>query len=170
MQLTNINIIRNYFNIKNNYFPYILLGTAISIIYNMILYKFDLYQYSDVTIPLIINILASGIIGPIFEEVLFRASFITKLEMVTSSRIVIIFISSFIFAISHSNLFSLIIAGILGIINGYIFVKERDIVKICLVHIFVNITSSFLSCYNSYIFILGIVLFVISLLCFWKKK
>ena len=158
------------FNIKNNYFPYILLGTAISIIYNMILYKFDLYQYSDVNLPFIINILASGIIGPIFEEFLFRGSFIVKLEKVTSSRTLIIFISSFIFAISHSNLLSLFIASILGIINGYIFVKKKDIIKVCLVHIFVNITSSFLACYNSYIFILGIILFIISLLCFWKKK
>ena len=35
------------FSINNVYFPYILLGTSISIIYNMILYKFNLYTPLD---------------------------------------------------------------------------------------------------------------------------
>lgn len=168
--VSKLKIIDVSFNIKNNYFPYMLLGIAISIIYSMILYKFDLYQYNNVNLPFIVNILASGIIGPIFEEILFRISFINKLEKITSSKLLIIFVSSFIFAISHSNLFSIIIAGILGVINSYIFIKRKDAIKICLVHIFINITSSFLYCYNSYILILGIALLIISLLCFWSKK
>ena len=130
-----------------------------------------IFDYGEIdNLPFIVNILASGIIGPIFEEVLFRISFINKLEKITSSKLLIIFVSSFIFAISHSNLFSIIIASILGVINSYIFIKRKDAIKICLVHIFINITSSFLYCYNSYILILGIALLIISLLCFLSKK
>ena len=51
--VSKLKIIDVSFNIKNNYFPYMLLGISISIIYNMILYKFDLYQYSYVNLPFI---------------------------------------------------------------------------------------------------------------------
>ncbi len=158
------------FNDKNNYFPYILLGLSISIIYNMLLYKYGIYSYQDYDISILLIVVASSIVGPIFEEILFRYLFIIKLEKFISNKWVIIFLSSFIFAIAHSNFLSLVIAFFIGIINGYIFIKTRDVIKISLVHIFVNLVSSFLYQYNSYIFIIGICLFIISLLCFWKKK
>ena len=63
------------FSINNAYFPYILLGTSISIIYNMILYKFNLYTPLDNNISILLIILASGVVGPIFEELIFRINF-----------------------------------------------------------------------------------------------
>lgn len=158
------------FNFKISSFPYILLGTSISIIYNMILFKYNLYSYSEVNIPLIINVISSAIIGPIFEEVLFRCSFISKLEKFISSNIVIILLSSFIFSISHTNIFSMIIAFIVGIVNSYIYVKKRDFSSICLFHIFVNLVSCFLCSYNIYILVLGTILFVISLLLIYSEE
>lgn len=78
--LSKKNIINVSFNIRNNYFIYIMLGSSISIIYNMILYRFHLYTYDTNNTFLFLDVLTSGIIGPIFEEVVFRVSFIPKVE------------------------------------------------------------------------------------------
>ena len=82
------------FSINNVYFPYILLGTSISIIYNMILYKFNLYTPLDNNISILLIILASGVVGPIFEELIFRINFISRLEMFISDKRIIVLLSS----------------------------------------------------------------------------
>ena len=168
-----IKIRKGYFNISfkgRNYFFYFTLGLSISIIYNMILYRFNLYSYQSDNISFFLNIFSSGIIGPIFEEVLFRVSFISKLEKWNKDKIIIIFLSSFIFAIFHFNVYSSIIAFIIGIINGYIYVRERNVRKIFLIHISNNIMSSFLFGYNFTILILGTFLLSISLAGFLRIK
>ena len=58
------------FNSNIFYFPYIILGVSISIIYNMVMFKVK-DSGEIINIPIILNILCSGIIGPIFEEILF---------------------------------------------------------------------------------------------------
>ena len=136
----------------------------------MILYRFNLYSYQSDNISFFLNIFSSGIIGPIFEEVLFRVSFISKLEKWNNDKRIIIFLSSFIFAIFHFNVYSSIIAFIIGIINGYIYVKERNVRKIFLIHISNNIMSSFLFGYNFTILILGTFLLSISLAGFLRIK
>lgn len=168
--LSKKNIINVSFNIRNNYFIYIMLGSSISVIYNMILYRLNLYTYDTNNTFLFLDILTSGIIGPIFEEVLFRVSFISKLEKWNNDKRIIIFLSSFIFAIFHFNVYSSIIAFIIGIINGYIYVKERNVRKIFLIHISNNIMSSFLFGYNFTILILGTFLLSISLAGFLRIK
>lgn len=168
-----LKIRKGHFNISfkgRNYFFCITLGLSISIIYNMILYRFNLYSYQSSNISFFLNIFSSGIIGPIFEEVLFRVSFISKLEKWINNKIIIIFLSSFIFAIFHFNVYSSIIAFIIGIINGYIYVNERNVRKIFLIHISNNIMSSFLFGYNFNILILGTFLLGISLAGFLKIK
>ena len=154
-----LKIRKRHFNISfkgRNYFFCITLGLSISIIYNMILYRFNLYSYQSDNISFFLNIFSSGIIGPIFEEVLFRVSFISKLEKWNKDKIIIIFLSSFIFAIFHFNVYSSI--------------KERNVRKIFLIHISNNIMSSFLFGYNFTILILGTILLGISLAGFLKIK
>lgn len=148
--------------IKHNYFPYILLGLSISIIYNMIIFKLGI-EFEITNIPLILEILSSGIIGPIFEEVLFRYSLINKLSKYNSKYLTII-MSSFIFAICHNNTITIIYAFIIGLFNSYFYIKKKDILVPIIIHIFSNIISSFLFSYNSYILILGIIMLIISLI------
>ena len=155
------------FNIRNNYFLYVLLGISLAVIYNMILYKLNLYSGDGGGGFLII--FASGLIGPIFEELLFRVGLINGLEEVFDNKLGIVLLSSLVFAIFHTNIYSLVIAFVLGIVNGFIYVKERDVVKVCLVHCALNVTSFILTGYNFLIFMLGICLFVISLIGFRKK-
>lgn len=158
------------FSINNVYFPYILLGTSISIIYNMILYKFNLYTPLDNNISILLIILASGVVGPIFEELIFRINFISRLEMFISDKRIIVLLSSLIFALCHTNIINIVVAFIVGIINSYIYIRYRSAIKIFLVHIFVNIMSSFIFKYNIYIFLLGIILLGISILIFIKYR
>ena len=149
---------------------YIMLGSSISIIYNMILYRFNLYTYDTNNTFLFLDILTSGIIGPIFEEVVFRVSFIPKVECFIYNKEKVIIITSIIFAILHFNFLSGFIAFIIGIINGYIYIKTRDIIKISLVHISLNTISSLITCYNNLIFILGIILMIEVILYFGKER
>ena len=107
-----------------------MLGSSISIIYNMILYRFHLYTYDTNNTFLFLDVLTSGIIGPIFEEVVFRVSFIPKVECFIYNKEKVIIITSIIFAILHFNFLSGFIAFIIGIINGYIYIKTRDIITI----------------------------------------
>ena len=146
---------------KHNYFPYILLGISISIIYNMIIFKLGI-KFDITSIPLILDIIASGIIGPIFEEILFRYSLINKLSKFNNNTLCII-LSSFIFAICHNGITTIIYAFIIGIFNSYYYIKKKDILVPITIHISANVVSSFLFNFNPYILILGIFLFVIGI-------
>ncbi len=146
---------------KHNYFPYMLLGISLSIIYNMIIFKLGI-KFDITSIPIVIDIIVSGIIGPIFEEVLFRYSLINKLSKF-NHNILCIILSSFIFAICHNNIITIIYAFIIGLFNSYYYIKKKDILVPTIIHISANIVSSFLFNFNPYILILGIILFVIGI-------
>lgn len=144
---------------KNIYFPYILIGTGISVIYNMVIFKLGIcYEISDISI--VINILASCIIGPIFEEFLYRYSFINKLERYYS-RTLVIFISSLVFALCHTGIPTIIFAFIIGTINAWFYCKTRDILIPIFIHISANMISTFLFGYNFLMLLLGIFLVII---------
>lgn len=143
------------------YFPYILLGISISTIYNMVIFKLGINFDVNASIPIILNIICSGIIGPIFEELLFRYDLINKLEKFNSKRNTII-VSSLIFALFHGDIVTMIYAFIIGLINAYLYLKNRDIFIPIIIHISANLISCYLFGYNVWIFILGIILLVIS--------
>ena len=146
---------------KHNYFSYMLLGISISIIYNMIIFKLGI-KFDITSIPIILDIIASDIIGPIFEEILFRYSLINKLSKFNNNTLCII-ISSFIFAICHNGITTIIYAFIIGLFNSYYYIKKKDILVPIIIHISANIISSFLFDFNPYILILGIFLFGIGI-------
>lgn len=145
---------------KNVYFPYILLGIGISVIYNMIIFKLGIIN-NITNIDIFINIIASIIVGPIFEEVLFRFSLINKLEIYFSRRWSI-WLSASIFALCHTGIYTIIFAFIIGIVNGYLYSGKRDILIPIFVHISANMIATFLFEYNSTILILGFLLIIIS--------
>lgn len=145
---------------KNVYFPYILLGIGISVIYNIIIFKLGIIN-NITNIDIFINIIASIIVGPIFEEVLFRFSLIHKLEIYFSRRWSI-WLSASIFALCHTGIYTIIFAFIIGIVNGYLYSGKRDILIPIFVHISANMIATFLFEYNSTILILGFLLIIIS--------
>jgi len=145
-----------------SYLSYILLGIGVATSYNMIIFRLGLGQKINTDFPLILNILCSGIIGPIFEEFLFRYDFIRRLEKFNNSKMIIILIAGVIFGILHTGIITIIYATIVGIINSYIYMKDRNIIMPIILHMAGNILVNFLTEYNIMILLLGLVLIIIS--------
>jgi len=151
------------FSLKGqNYFPYILLGIGVAALYNTIIFSIVPLKEVTVDFPIIFNILCSGIIGPIFEEFLFRYDLIRRLSKFNSNKWIIIILASIIFGLCHTGVTTIIYAMIVGLINCYIYMKDKDITKPIMVHVTGNIFVNFLTGYNITILILGIVLIIIS--------
>lgn len=156
--------------LKNtNYFPYFLLGISVCSIYNMFIFKLGIQNEVNTDINILLNIICSGIIGPIFEETLFRYSLCNNLIKFNSDKKTI-FISSLIFSLCHTNIITIIYAFIIGLINSYLYVKKKDITIPIVIHITINIFVNIFYSYNKYTLILGFILLLISLLIIKRKK
>ena len=129
--------------------------------YNMLLFAMGLGNNVMVDMNIFLNILASGIVGPIFEEALFRYSFINSLKKFNSQKMVI-FISSLVFAICHTGITTCIYAFIIGMVNAYLYLKKKDILIPIVIHMSANIFVNILNTYNLYILIIGIFLVILS--------
>lgn len=152
------------------YLPYILIGASTAVTFNMIIFKFGITFEVTAGIPLWLNILSSGIVSPIFEEVLFRYDFINKLKKFNSSNLVIILISSIIFGICHNNSVTVMYAIIVGFINSYLYIKHNNLLIPIIVHISGNLIVNLLFGYNIWILLLSIILFFISGVAIYKEK
>ena len=144
-----------------NLFPYILLGIGVTTTYNMILFAMNLGNEVNTNINIVFNIICSGIIGPIFEETLFRYSFINYLKKFNSTKMSII-ISSIVFAICHTGITTIIYAFIIGLVNSYLYIKKENILVPIVIHMSANIFVNVLNIFNPYILIIGIFLIVLS--------
>lgn len=144
-----------------NLFPYILLGIGITTTYNMILFAMNLGNEVDTNINIVFNIICSGIVGPIFEETLFRYSFINYLKKFNNTKMSII-ISSIVFAICHTGITTIMYAFIIGLVNSYLYIKKKNILVPIVIHMSANIFVNVLNIFNPYILIIGIFLIVLS--------
>lgn len=149
-----------------SYYPLISLGISIAIIYNMIIFKFNPPTTTS-TLPLFINILSSGIVGPIFEEILFRYVFYNRLKTKYSIKKSII-INSIVFAIIHISPIKIIYAFIIGIILNTYYEKYNNIKVPILIHIAANIIAIFLTEYNLIVLLLAIINLIITILIIRK--
>lgn len=145
-----------------SYLPYLMLGIGLATVYNMIIFKLDLGFDANVDFPIILNILCSGIIGPIFEEFLFRFDLIRRLLKFNSNKLVTAIISAVIFGLFHTNIITIVYAFIVGFINSYIYIRDKNIMKPIIVHVAGNIFVNLLFEYNIWILIFGIILLIIS--------
>lgn len=144
-----------------NLFPYILLGIGITTTYNMILFAMNLGNEVNTNINIVFDIICSGVVGPIFEETLFRYSFINYLKKFNSTKMSII-ISSIVFAICHTGITTIIYAFIIGLVNSYLYIKKKNILVPIVIHMSANIFVNVLNIFNPYILIIGIFLIVLS--------
>lgn len=143
------------------YYPLISLGISIAIIYNMIIFKINPPTTTS-TLPLFINIISSGVVGPIFEEILFRYVFYNRLKNKYSIKKSII-INSLIFAIIHISPIKIIYAFILGITLNITYENYTNIKAPILIHISANVIAIFLTEYNLIVLLLSIVNLIISI-------
>lgn len=135
----------------------------------MLLFRLGIVFEPVENINIMLVIISSGIIGPIFEEILFRYFLLNNLNKF-NSPIISIVLSGIIFGLFHNNLITAIYATILGIINAYLYVRKNNLLIPILVHISANIMTQLLIGYNLLIFILGCVLFLLSILIIKIKK
>lgn len=167
-----IYLIKKY-NIKSKHinplscYPLILLGISLSCIFNTTLFLFD--KPNKVTVPLYISIIATGFIGPILEEILFRYILFNNLNKFNSKKKSLI-ITTIIFAVIHLNIIKIIYAFILGLILNITYIKSNNIKVPILIHISANIMSIFLKEFNIYILLLGLISFLISITILKKGR
>lgn len=132
-------------NIKNSY-KLAIVGISISLFYNIFIYYLnnivhitDNYYISD--IPLIIQILTTGLMGPILEELLFRGIVFNRLRQMTSLNKSTLF-TSILFALFHlPNVVNAIYAFILSFILIKVYLKYNTIKTPIIIHVFANITT-----------------------------
>lgn len=151
-------------NSNNCYFPYLLLGIGVATTYNIIIFKMGLGEDINADFPIMLNIICSGIIGPIFEEILFRYDLIRRLEKFNNNPWVVIILSGIIFGLFHTGIVTIIYAIIVGIINSYIYIRDKDIMKPIILHMAGNIFVNLLFGYNTLILILSIIIIILGLL------
>ncbi len=152
------------FTIKTtvNYFPFILIGTSIAIIFNMFIFKIGIKFEVNYHVSPFTYIISSSIIGPIFEELIFRHKLVPRLRKF-NSKMMTILLSGIIFSFCHANHIVGIYALIVGFILAYFYLKYQNILIPIIIHISGNLIVNLLFDYNTVILILGIIILILGI-------
>ena len=92
---------------------------------------------------ILLNLIIISIIGPIFEEMLFRKLLIDR-TIKYGARISII-LSATLFGLMHGNLNQFFYAFLLGGFFAYVYIKTGNILYTIILHIFLNLIGSVFS-------------------------
>lgn len=133
----------NNFKLKDILIP-IILGITISLIYNTILFELNnIFHFTNKfeisNIPIIVQIMCSGVLGPVLEELVFRGIVYNKLKTFNKINVSII-LTSIIFALFHSNIIDAIYAFIVSFGLIYVYEKYKTLKAPILTHISLNTT------------------------------
>ena len=90
-----------------------------------------------------VNILVAGIIGPIFEELLFRKLLIDNLAKYGEG--LAITVSGFAFGLFHGNFSQFFYAAMIGLLFGYIYVRTGRIRYTIILHMIINLSSTLIA-------------------------
>lgn len=163
---------QNNFNLKDIMLP-ISLGITISLIYNITVFNLNnifhfTNNYEITSIPIIIEIICSGIIGPILEELVFRGIVYNKLKEFNKPMTAMI-LTSIIFGLIHNNIVNAIYAFGVSFIFIYLYEKHKTLKSPILMHMTLNITIIFMlrlilfnfTLFNMYLLIVSIIILLI---------
>ena len=89
------------------------------------------------------NLIAVCILGPVFEEILFRKLLIDRL--LPCSETLAIVMSGVLFGLVHGNLYQFFYAAFSGILFGYVYVRTGRIVITIAMHMIINFAGSFVT-------------------------
>lgn len=92
------------------------------------------------TEQLLPKILVMVIIGPFFEELIFRKALISRLR-VYGERLAVI-TSAVLFALFHGNLSQMFYAFLVGLVFGYIYLRSGKLRNSLILHMIVNFMGS----------------------------
>lgn len=153
--------------LKEKNFFYTSLGISLSIFLNMLIFKYFSIPKTKDSLKLIINIISSGLIGPIYEEILFRGIFYNKLLKFNSPKKSLI-ITTICFSLIHFSPIKMLYALVLGYIFTKIYQKDNNILSPIIIHVSANITSIFLFDYNTYLLLFSLINLLLCI-CIIKK-
>ncbi|MBQ2946230.1 MAG: CPBP family intramembrane metalloprotease [Bacilli bacterium] len=165
-------IIKNNFKIKNIFIP-IAFGISISLIYNIILFYLNNFipftnNFQVSSMPIVVQIICSGICGPILEELVFRGIVYNKLKEFNKPMRAII-LTSVIFGLFHTNIVNAIYAFCVSFILIYLYEKYKTLKAPIIMHISLNttiilmlniITKNFMA-FNIYLLVISIIVLLI---------
>lgn len=154
--------------LKEKTFFYTSLGISFSIFLNMLIFKYFSISQTKYSLNLIINIISSGIIGPIYEEILFREIFYNKLLKFNSHKKSLI-ITTICFSLIHVSSIKMFYALILGYIFTKIYQQDNNILSPIIIHVSSNITSIFLFEYNTYLLLFSLINLILCINILNKK-
>ena len=172
---------KNNFKFKNIFIP-IVFGITVSLTYNITLFQLNNYfrftnKFEISNIPIIVQIICSGILGPILEELVFRGIVYNKLKKFNKSIISIIF-TSIIFALFHSDIINFIYAFFVSFVFIYMYEKYKNLNAPILMHISLNTTiilmlnliSKNLLIFNIYLLLVSVIILLILIIYLKNKK
>lgn len=146
----------------------IIFGIFLSISYNILTYYLNKYFFQTNIYgnnnEIVLNIIRTGILGPIIEELIFRGIIYNKLKLKHDNKKSIL-ITTIVFTLSHFNIIQMIYAFIIGILLIYVYNKYNNLKAPIILHITSNITTTLITILiiKEYI-LLNIILFIISTL------
>ena len=171
----------NNFNIKNVFLP-VILGITISLTYNILVFSLNnvfhfTNNYELSSVPILVSLICSGIIGPILEELIYRGIVYNKLKEFNNKKYSII-LTSLIFALFHNNLVNAIYAFIVSFIFIYLYEKNKSLKAPIIMHISLNTTIILMlkliiynyTLFNLYLLIVSIIILLIIKKCINYKK
>ena len=120
------------------------MGITISLIYNITLYNLNsVINFTDIfelsSLSLIVQIISSGICGPIIEELICRGISYNKLKTFNKPMTAII-LTSLIFSIIHFNIIECIYTFGVSFILIYLYEKYKSLKAPIIMHMSLNIT------------------------------
>lgn len=127
---------------------------------------------------LMLVLLTTGIIVPVFEEFLFRGLVFNELKGHINIKAAIV-IQAVIFGLVHLNVVQGAYAAAIGLILGYIYYWSGSLFASILVHMVLNSSSILLEQdflqgalekYGEIFFAAGFVLFLLSILYMWRSR
>lgn len=166
---------KNNFKLKDIFIP-ILFGVSISLIYNILIFNLNnVIYFTDNFEPsylsILIQLLCTGIFGPIFEEFIFRGVVYNKLKEFNKPMSSII-LCSVIFALFHTNIINAIYAFGVSFILIYLYEKYKTLKAPIIMHIALNTTIILMVnlIVKNYIFFNLYLLLVSALVLLYLKK
>ncbi|MDD3392373.1 MAG: CPBP family intramembrane metalloprotease [Bacilli bacterium] len=129
--------------VNSNILTYIVIGLLYSLTFNLFFYIIGYYTdivtfNSDISLKIIaINLVTNVLLGPIIEEYLFRGVVYNRLKINQVKNPILI--SSFIFALFHLDLLTMMYAFIFNALLIYFYEKSKNIKVPIIIHMSANI-------------------------------
>jgi membrane protease YdiL (CAAX protease family) len=131
----------------------IVFGLSVSFILDLLLtllsqldvfsQMFDAYEQVSSVIfggGFVLSLITIGILGPVFEELLFRGLVFGELRKIMPVKVALV-LQALLFGVYHLNVVQGAYAFLLGLLIGYVYYRSNSIIAPVIIHIAINSLS-----------------------------